>query len=129
LRLQAAHHGRSAWIAKHPATELFTTSIAEAEIFFGIELLVKSKSRDALLAAAETMFVEDFAGRIFSFDSHAARVFSKVASHRRAVGRPIRHADAQIAAIAQVMGAKLASRNVADFKDCDVDVVDPWNGS
>ena len=117
------------WVAKQPAAELFTTSISEAEIFYGIELLTKGKRREGLLAAAEAMFAEDLAGRIFGFESDAARAFSTIAAHRRALGKPISHADAQIAAIAQVRGAKLATRNVADFEDCGLDVLDPWNGS
>ncbi len=117
-----------AWVAKQPATELFTTSITEAEISYGIELLTKGKRREGLLAAAEAMFAEDLAGRIFGFESDAARVFSKIAAHRRTLGRPISQADAQIAAIAQVRGAKLATRDVADFADCGLNVVDPWNG-
>jgi hypothetical protein len=108
--------------------ELFTTSITEAEIFYGIELLTKGKRREGLLAAAESMFTEDFADRVFGFESDAARMFSKIAAQRRALGRPISHADAQIAAISQVRGAKLATRNIADFADCGLDVVDPWNG-
>ena len=118
-----------AWVAKQPTTELFTTSITEAEIFYGIELLTRGKRREGLLAAAEAVFAEDLAGRIFGFDSDAARVFSKFAAHRRTLGRPISHADAQIAAISQMRGAKLASGNVADFADCGLDLVDPWNGS
>ena len=117
------------WVARQRATELFTTSITEAEIFYGIELLTKGKRREGLLAAAEAMFAEDLAGRIFGFESDAARAFSKIAAHRRALGRPISHADAQIAAIAQVRGAQLATRNVADFRDCPVEVLDPWNGT
>jgi len=74
------------------------------------------------------MFAEDMAGRIFGFESDAARAFSRIAAHRRALGRPISQADAQIAAITQVRGAKLATRNVADFEDCAIDIVDPWNG-
>jgi len=120
--------GVVAWVARQPAAELFTTSITEAEIFYGIELLSKGKRREGLLAAAEAMFAEDLAGRIFGFESEAARVFSKIAAHRCALGRPINHADAQIAAIARVRGAKLATGNVADFEDCGLDVVDPWNG-
>jgi toxin FitB len=119
----------AAWVAKQPPTELFTTSITEAEIFYGIELLTKGKRREGLLAAAEAMFAEDLRDRIFGFESDAALVFSKIAARRRALGRPNSHADAQIAAIAQVRGAKLATRNVADFDDCGLDVVDPWNGS
>jgi toxin FitB len=93
------------------------------------ELLTKGKRREGLLAAAEAMYAEDLAGRVFGFESDPARVVSKIAAHRRALGRPISHADAQIAAIAQVRGAKLATRNVTDFEDCGLDVVDPWSGS
>src|SRR5450631_2364394 len=100
-----------AWVSKQPAVELFTTSITEAEIFYGIELLTRGKRRDGLLAAAEAMFESDFAGRILDFDSNAARVFSRIAARRRAVGRPISHPDAQIAAIAQLRGAALATHN------------------
>jgi predicted nucleic acid-binding protein len=117
-----------AWVAKHAATELATTSITEAEILYGIAILKKSKRRDGLLAASEAMFAEDFAGRIFAFDSDAARVFSHIAAHRRALGRPISHPDAQIAAIAHTRGAKLATRNVEDFAECGLEVVNPWHG-
>jgi predicted nucleic acid-binding protein len=119
----------AAWVAKQPATDVFTTSITEAEIFYGIELLSKGKRREGLLAAAEAMFAEDLAGRVLGFEGDAARVFSRLAAHRRALGRPISHADAQIAAIARVRSAKLATRNIEDFEDCGIDVVDPWSGS
>jgi predicted nucleic acid-binding protein len=82
-----------------------------------------------VLAAAEAMFSEDFAGRVLAFDSDAARVFAKMGVARRRLGRPISHADAQIAALVQVRGAKLATRNVEDFKDCGIEVVDPWSAS
>jgi predicted nucleic acid-binding protein len=115
------------WVAKQPAKELFTTSITEAEIFYGIEVLNKGKRRESLLAAAELLFAEDFAGQVFDFESDDARAYSKIVARRRALGRPIGYADAQIAAIAQVRGARIATRNVADFGDCGLDVVDPWN--
>ena len=119
----------ASWVSKQPAAELFTTSITEAEIFYGIELLTNCIRREGLLAAAEAMFAQDLADRVFGFEGDAARVFSRIAANRRALGKPISHADAQIAAIAQVRGAKLATRNVADFEDCGLDVVDPWNNS
>jgi len=114
------------WIAQQPAADLFTTAITEAEIFYGIELLGKGKRRDGLLAAAEEMFTEDFARRVLAFESDAARHFAKIAAHRRAIGRPISHADAQIAAIARAHGAKLATGNGPDFADCSITVIDPW---
>jgi predicted nucleic acid-binding protein len=116
-----------AWVAQQSGAELFTTTITEAEIFYGIELLGRGKRRDALVSAAEAMFAQDLAGRVLGFESDAARIFSKVAAQRRALGRPISHADAQIASIARARRAKLATRNKPDFADCGIDVIDPWS--
>lgn len=116
----------AAWVAKQPITEIFTTTITEAEIFYGIELLAEGKRREQLLAAADAMFTEDLAGRVFGFESDAARAFSQIAAQRRSLGRPISHADAQIAAIVKARRARLATRNIGDFDDCGIDVVNPW---
>jgi toxin FitB len=115
-----------AWIARQPEAELFTTSITEAEIFYGIEVLPKGKRREHLTMAAEAVFTEDFAGRVYAFDSAAARAFSTIASSRRTNGMPISQSDAQIAAIAKTRRAKVATRDVNGFEQCGVDVVDPW---
>jgi predicted nucleic acid-binding protein len=117
----------TAWIDQQAATEIFTTTITEAEIFYGLELKAQGKRRDQLLAAAEAMFTEDLAARVLAFDSLAARAFSRIAAHRRGMGKPIAHADAQIAAISQTRGARLATRNIADFADCGVDLINPWS--
>jgi predicted nucleic acid-binding protein len=77
------------------------------------------------LAAAEAMFAEDFAGRVFGLESDAAPVFARIAARRRTLGRPIRPADRRIACIARVRQAKLATRNLADFEECGVEIVDP----
>jgi predicted nucleic acid-binding protein len=114
------------WIQRQPSTELFTTAITEAEIFFGIALIAKGKRHDALGEAAELMFTEDFAGRVLGFDGQAARSFARIAMDRRLSGRPISHADAQIAAIVKLHKASLATRNVDDFVNCEIPVIDPW---
>ncbi len=114
------------WAMSRPAGELFTTTITEAEIFYGIELLAKGKRRAGLQAAAEAMFADDFAGRVIGFDSQAARAFATIAARRRVLGKPISHSDAQIVAIAQLHGAALATRDVADFESCNIEVIDPW---
>ena len=114
------------WVNQQPAEDLFTTTITEAEIFYGIELLVAGERRDQLFAIATAMFEEDFAGRILPFDSGAARLFSTLAAQRRRAGRPISHADGQIAAIARTHGGVLATRDVADFHHCGVELINPW---
>ena len=45
---------------------------------------------------------------------------------RRSAGRPVAPADCQIAAIARSRAMAVATRNVRDFEDIDIDVVDPW---
>jgi predicted nucleic acid-binding protein len=114
------------WFAGHPASQLFTTTITQAEILYGLEVMPKSKRRAALQLAIEAILEEDFADRILPFDSDAARVFPKIAGARRAVGRPMTQWDAQIAAIARSRGAALATRNSSDFEHCGVRVVNPW---
>ena len=114
------------WVAAQPAVALYTTSITQAEILNGILLLPAGGRRAALEAAAEAMFAHDFGGRVLPFGSHAARAYAQIASHRRSVGRPISQFDAQIAAVARSARSAVATRNVSDFEDCGVDVLNPW---
>ena len=105
--------------------DLYTTSITQAEILHGLMLLPRPTSERAR-SAATSMFEEDFAGRILGFGSDAASTYARIASDRRRAGRPISHFDAQIAAIARVTRAAIATRNTTDFDGCGVTVVDPW---
>lgn len=116
----------SKWVAKQASAELYTTSITEAEILLQIQLLPQGKRRQGLLRAAEEMFNEDSGGRVLGFKSEAAGPFAQIAAHRRSLGKPISHADAQIGAVARLRGAQLATRNVADFSECGVDIMNPW---
>ncbi len=117
------------WVSKQREEELFTTSVSEAEIFYGIELLAAGKRREALLTAAEKLFTRLLMGRVLAFESGAARPFSRIVAHRRALGRPVGYADAQIASIARVSGATLATRDTDDFEDCGIQVVNPWTAA
>jgi hypothetical protein len=114
------------WLAAQAGTSVYTTSITQAEILYGLALLPSGKRRRALERAAEEMFRDVFAGRILGFGSDAAPLYARIASARRAAGRPVSHLDAQIAAIALSVGATIATRNVPDFDGCGVRLVDPW---
>jgi uncharacterized protein (DUF4415 family) len=52
--------------------------------------------------------------------------YSRIAASRKAAGRPIAQFDAMIAAVARSRGAALATRNLKDFDDCGVELMDPW---
>jgi hypothetical protein len=55
-------------------------------------------------------------------------MYARIAAERRKRGKPISALDAQIAAISRAAGARLATRNVADFVGCGIEVLDPWAG-
>ena len=108
-----------------PAT-LFTTTITEAEILVGIARLAAGVRQRNMLREAEEVFRTDLAGRVLAFDRSAAAAYAEIAARRERMGKRIDFADGQIAAIALVQGARLATGNVRHFRDCGIDIIDPW---
>lgn len=115
------------WFRAQRRAALFTTTITRAEILYGLGLLADGSRKEALSAAVQAIFEEDFAGRLLSFDSDAADLYATIAVSRKSAGRQISQFDAMIAAVARSAGATLATRNVKDFIDCGIAVVDPWS--
>ena len=76
----------------------------------------------------ERMLEEDFARRILPFDSAAAQSYAEIAASRRADGRPIDHTDCMIAAIAHSKGFPVSTRDVGDFQNVGIEVINPWAG-
>lgn len=117
-----------AWLGVQPRSALFTTTITRGELFHGIRLLPDGLRKVRLQTAASTLFSVDLQGQVLNFDSDAADAYAEIAASRRASGKPISQFDAMIAAIAKSRGASVATRNVKDFSDCGVQVIDPWAG-
>jgi hypothetical protein len=111
-----------------PHDALFTTTITEAEIFYGIERLPAGRRRNDLRAAMEGAFSQDFGGRVLSFDSRAARIYGRLLAERRSAGRPMSQSDVQIAAIALTHDAVLVTRNTRDFANSGIELLNPWLG-
>ena len=129
LMRSSPDHAVEAWVADHPAEELFFSAVGEAELRYGVAVMPAGRRYDRLVSEIEAMLHEDFEGRVLPFDSGAAQAFAEVASARRAIGRPVPVADCQIAAIALSRGMAVATRNVRDFEDMGIEVIDPWAGA
>jgi predicted nucleic acid-binding protein len=114
------------WLAAQPVASIFISAITEAELRTGVALLPEGKRKSTLAAAIRAMLEIDFAGRTLPFDSAAAIDFAEIVTTRRLSGRPISQADSQIAAITKSRGAELATRNVADFEHCGIEIINPW---
>ena len=116
----------ASWVAGLTTATLFLTAITEAELRFGLAVMPPGRRRDGLAAGLERMLRPGFANRILPFDSAAARAYSEIAAARRAAGRPISQSDGQITAIARSRGMALATRNIRDFEDMGIALINPW---
>jgi toxin FitB len=115
------------WMSGRPADLLFTAAVCQAEILAGIAILPQGRRRKDLEAAARAMFAEDFESRVLPFDMEAAVAYADIfAARKTRVGRPTATIDLVIASISRSRGATLVTRNVADFEDCGVRIVNPW---
>ncbi len=118
-----------AW-ADHPTVdEVFITAITAAELLYGVGRLPTGRRRNELTEALDEMLKADFEGRILAFDHVAAAHYADLVLARERAGRPISMVDAEIAAICRSHGAAVATRNVADFADVAVDIVNPWTAA
>lgn len=114
------------WVGSHRATDLYFSTIGEAELLYGVAILPNGRRKSALASTINAILREDFAHRILPFDSDAAREYASIAATRRSTGRPVEPADCQIAAIARSQAMTVATRNVRDFEGFGIEVVDPW---
>ncbi len=105
---------------------VFFTSAGEAELRYGLAILPSGRRHAALSKTIEAILEEDFRDRILGFDRVAALAHAATEAGRRAAGRPINQFDCQIAAIARVSEAAVATRNTCDFEGCGITVIDPW---
>ena len=115
-----------AWAAGHALEDLFFSAVGEAELRYGAAILPAGRRRESLTSDIERMLSDAFDDRVLPFDSGAARDYAIIADMRRSAGRPVPPVDCQIAAIARSRGMAVATRNVRDFDDIDIEIVNPW---
>ncbi|MFI5840030.1 type II toxin-antitoxin system VapC family toxin [Catenuloplanes sp. NPDC051500] len=113
------------WLQSNTGEALYTTAITIAEIRYGIARLPQGRRRDSLHQAANEIFAA-FPRQVLPFDLAAAGAYADIAATRSNLGAPIDSMDAQIAAICRSQSAILATRNIKDFAETGVALVNPW---
>ena len=114
------------WLTSVEPHSLYYTAVTRAEIRYGIERLAPGKRKDELAIRAQQLFVMS-GDQHLSFDGLAADAYGYIVAQRESLGRRISIPDAQIAAIAYIHQAVLATRNVKDFEDCGIHIFNPWD--
>lgn len=119
----------AAWVAAQPEERLFTTTVCQAEILAGIEIMPEGRRRRGLEAAAKAIFANAFDERVLPFDQAAAGLYAELFAARRQAGRPTATTDLMIAAIARAQGADMVTRDISGFEGCGLTVINPWETS
>lgn len=114
------------WLATVPRHELYTTVMTRAEIRYSLALLPTGRRRADLTGRADQLFRET-RDKLLPFDASAADRYGDLVAERQNAGRPVSVPDAVIASIAWVHRARLATRNVRDFADSGVEVINPFD--
>jgi len=114
------------WIGRQMAGDLFLAALSLGELVRGARRVKDRAQRERLARWINHDLATQFQGRILPFDGEAAVIWGTIMGEGDRTGRPKPMADAQIAAVALRNGLTLATRNIRDFKDMGVMLVDPW---
>jgi predicted nucleic acid-binding protein len=115
-----------AWLDEQPPTAIWTTAVNIFESRSGIRLLPPGRRREALETSLDIMIVNLFGERVLPFDLAAAESAATLVGARVSKGITVAARDTQIAGIAVSRRAKLATRNLRDFRDLEIELIDPW---
>ena len=113
-----------AWLRKNAAL-IAIPSVAIGELRYGVTRLPEGRRRQSLQSALDAL-VDRFASALLSYDILAANACAAILADAERAGGPMSLADAQIAAIARVAQASLATRNTNDFATTKLRLINPW---
>jgi predicted nucleic acid-binding protein len=113
-----------AWAEDRFARSAAIAATTAAELLTGVLIMPVGARRRRLAREIDELLARI---EVVPFDHTAARHYADIVAARRAAGRPIMLFDVQIAATARAHGAAVATRDIAGFEACGVEVIDPWS--
>lgn len=116
-----------AWMNAEAPDSLYICTPVLAELRYGIERLARGRRKELLAAGLDRVENDLYRGRILSFDQAAAANYGRLTVNREQQGRRMEQMDALIAAIALTHGAIVATRDVSDFADLGLEVINPFD--
>ena len=105
--------------------DLWLSSVVLHELEFGLQSLLQGRRRDDLRQVLSD-FITEFDDRILPLDRIEAEWAARLRAEAHLSGRVLHLGDALIAGTAKAHGLSVATRNVKDFDELDVNVANPW---
>ena len=117
------------WLGTQTVERMFIASPTIFEVRFGIEAKPHGRRRRALQAAYDDVVGTQFSDRIMPFDRASAVAAAHARASQQKRGRRVSIPDSQIAGIALALGMELATRDIDDFSELGIVLIDPWSHS
>ncbi len=117
------------WLNAQDSERLHVSAITVGEIAYGLRILPDDKRRSGFRERFELFISLAFDQRVLSYDEPAARIYGELMGDRKELGLPMSVTDGQIAAIARRDHLSVATRNVLDFENCGVEVINPFESN
>ena len=118
--------GVVAWLNEQRWDTLYLCAPVLAELRYGVARLADGRRKDVLASAIHEIESNLYRGRILPFDQAAAVIYGDLVAKQERQGRRMEQIDAMIAAIALVHGATVATRDIDDFADLGLELINPF---
>ncbi|GAB4449765.1 MAG: type II toxin-antitoxin system VapC family toxin [Anaerolineales bacterium] len=106
--------------------DVYLSVITIGEIVKGIERLPGSRRKTDLYNWLKDDLLVRFEGNVVALDTEVLIEWGALTARLESVGKAMPAIDSLIAATALAKGMILATRNVSDFEDAKVEIVNPW---
>jgi len=113
------------WFEASKAHELWISAMTLAELHRGVIRMPQSKRQIELELWLKNLEI-GFEERVIDFDAKVAKVWAEMTSAIEAQGKPMASFDSIIAATARANSCTLVTRNVRDFINAGVELINPW---
>jgi predicted nucleic acid-binding protein len=117
------------WLDRQPSASVYLCTPVLAELRFGAARLPTGLRKNVLNASIDLLESHGYRDRILPFDLPSAATFGQLAAKRERIGRRIEPMDGMIAAIAVSHRATLATRDIGDFAELGLDLINPFDAS
>jgi predicted nucleic acid-binding protein len=116
----------NSWVSTQENAALHISVITIGELRKGMSILPVGKRRSTLESWLENDLVPLLMARVLPVTQAIADRWGNLSARRQIAGRPLSMADGLIAATALENGLTLVTRNVRDYEDLGVTILNPW---